>query len=498
MRATIGGINYSAYFYVTQDVGGTNPGEPKTGMLFSDLTSASFMRQGAARVAITPITLASASAVHADGGFIQVDATNMPGLYRLDIPDAALAAGVDLFVASIVPAGAQNAVASPLQVDLTIDLTDTVRAGLTALPDAAADAAGGLPISDTGGLDLDTKLANTNEITVARMGALTDWINGGRLDLLLDAIPTTAMRGTDNAATAVSLVVVGLNVLAIQGTGFVQGTDALDKVADKLDNIQGATFSTSTDSLEAIRNRGDAAWATGAAGLTEQNVRDAMKLTPTAGAPSSGSVDEHLDDILTDTGTTIPAQITALVVPDAAGVVPTAIENRQEMDSNSVDLNTLVAGQTTINNNVLLIDTAPMRGSDGALLAADINLTAGAVDTVTDVINDVGITQAGADKVWVSSSRTLTDGIQKNTAFNNLEFLMVLASDHVTPATGLTVTGTRSIDGGAFGAITGAIAEVSNGIYQVDLLAADTNGDVITYRFSSGTADDTFITVTTA
>lgn len=57
----------------------------------------------------------------------------------------------------------------------------------TALPAAAADAAGGLPVSDAGGLDLDAKLANTNEITVARMGALTDWIDGGRLDLILDA-----------------------------------------------------------------------------------------------------------------------------------------------------------------------------------------------------------------------------------------------------------------------------------------------------------------------
>ena len=58
----------------------------------------------------------------------------------------------------------------------------------TALPDAAADAAGGLPISDAGGLDLDAKLANTNEVTAARMQALTDLIDGGRLDLLIDAI----------------------------------------------------------------------------------------------------------------------------------------------------------------------------------------------------------------------------------------------------------------------------------------------------------------------
>jgi hypothetical protein len=58
----------------------------------------------------------------------------------------------------------------------------------TALPAAAADGAGGLPISDAGGLDLDTQLADTHEVTAARMGALTDWIDGGRLDLLLDAI----------------------------------------------------------------------------------------------------------------------------------------------------------------------------------------------------------------------------------------------------------------------------------------------------------------------
>lgn len=69
-----------------------------------------------------------------------------------------------------------------------MDFDDSVRGGLTALPNAAADAAGGLPISDAGGLDLDAKLAATNEITAARMGALTDWINGGRLDLILDDI----------------------------------------------------------------------------------------------------------------------------------------------------------------------------------------------------------------------------------------------------------------------------------------------------------------------
>ncbi|KKL08752.1 hypothetical protein LCGC14_2572710, partial [marine sediment metagenome] len=92
--------------------------------------------------------------------------------------------------------------------NVLIDDAHSVTRGLagTALPAAAADAIGGLPISDAGGLDLDAKLAATNEVTAARMAALTDWINGNRLDLLLDAIPTTAMRGTDSAATAADLL----------------------------------------------------------------------------------------------------------------------------------------------------------------------------------------------------------------------------------------------------------------------------------------------------
>lgn len=53
------------------------------------------------------------------------------------------------------------------------------------------------------------RAAALDEITAARMATLTDWINGGRLDLILDIIAAdvvnldgAAMRGTDNAALA--------------------------------------------------------------------------------------------------------------------------------------------------------------------------------------------------------------------------------------------------------------------------------------------------------
>jgi len=124
-----------------------------------------------------------------------------------------------------------------------------------------------------------------------------------------------------------------------------------------------------------------------------------------------------------------------------------------------------------------------------ATAQADLDIITGA-----DGVNLLSATQASIDAIEID---TASMGITKNATFSNFEFPMVLTSDHYTAATGLTVTGEKSIDGGAFAAVSGAIAEVGSGVYQCDLLAADTNGDVITYKFSSATADDTIITVTT-
>jgi hypothetical protein len=141
--------------------------------------------------------------------FEEVDATNHPGLYEIQIADArfAIASARALYITISGASGLQNTVFKvPL---VAYDPYDVVRLGLTSLPNAAADAAGGLPISDAGGLDLDahaallstvdgkvdtidgkiddvdtvvdTILVDTNELQA-------DWADGGRLDLLLDAV----------------------------------------------------------------------------------------------------------------------------------------------------------------------------------------------------------------------------------------------------------------------------------------------------------------------
>lgn len=85
-------------------------------------------------------------------------------------------------------------------------------------------------------------------------------------------------------------------------------------------------------------------------------------------------------------------------------------------------------------------------------------------------------------------------GLKKNQALNAYEFSMTDSTAH-NPATGKTVTVTRSIDGGAFGAGTiGAVTEVSDGIYKVDLPAADMNGTVVTLKMTASGSDTLFVT----
>ena len=56
--------------------------------------SASYVRSGAARVGISLVSQ-TVSGVWTSGGFVEVDPVNMPGLYRIDIPDLAFVSGVN-------------------------------------------------------------------------------------------------------------------------------------------------------------------------------------------------------------------------------------------------------------------------------------------------------------------------------------------------------------------------------------------------------------------
>ena len=64
--------------------------------------------------------------------------------------------------------------------------------------------------------------------------------------------------------------------------------------------------------------------------------------------------------------------------------------------------------------------------------------------------------------------------LKQSTTYTRM-FLMLLSSDHVSPATGKTVTVNLSKAGGSFAAAGGSVTEVANGWYKIALTTTDTN-----------------------
>lgn len=123
-----------------------------TGLVFNTASlAASYARAGAARVAITLATQ-TVTGGFSSGGFVEVDATNMPGLYRFDPPDAAFATGVDHVV--IMLKGASNMEPVLLEYQLGIDVNTTQVGGAT--PQTVSDVTTAIKALATTGASVGT------------------------------------------------------------------------------------------------------------------------------------------------------------------------------------------------------------------------------------------------------------------------------------------------------------------------------------------------------
>ena len=116
-------------------------GSGLTGLVYSSAgLSCYYVRPGSAAAALALATQ-TVTGSHSDGGFVEIDATNMPGMYRLDLSDAILASGVESV--AILLKGAANMAPVPIELQLI------VRQGETQLRSGTAQAGG------TGTITLD-------------------------------------------------------------------------------------------------------------------------------------------------------------------------------------------------------------------------------------------------------------------------------------------------------------------------------------------------------
>lgn len=191
---------------------------------------------------------------------------------------------------------------------------------------------------------------------------------------------------------------------------------------------------------------------------------------------------DKITSILEDTGTTIPAAVSDVLSTLDGPVISTLDRNQNDLDSILEDTGTTIQAQ---NSDII----STLDGPIDSALTQNTGLVSDILSTIDGpVISAISSIEAKTDN--------LPDGIQKNTALTDFEFVMTDSTDH-DPATGLTVTATRSIDGAAFASCANSVSEVSNGVYKIDLAAADLNGDVVTLRFTATNCDDTLVTIKT-
>jgi len=414
-----------------------------TGLVYnSSGLTAHYLPEGDATA--TAITLATMTVgTWATGGFKEVDATNMPGVYEIGLPDAVIDATSEGSTLVMLK-GATNMAPVLLEIELDkIDYRDGVRAGLTALPNAAADAAGGLVISDAGGLDIDTMdsristfassgvtastvtdktgysisgtkttLDDLNDVSTADVNTQVDL---GLSDIGLDHLVAASVTGTDIADNSIIARMVSKSATA-DWDSFDNTTDALEALADttggdataanqttiinaigtmtdlgggadianNLADMAGATFSSATDSLEAIRDRGDSAWVTGGGGS----------------APTEAEIYTYFTS--SSRQDTFKADVSALAT--AASI---AALNDFNPATDTVANVTTVATTTT---------NSDMRGTDNAFLAASAptNFSDLAITASTGRVT-VG-TNADKTGYSISGSITTLDGLNDPTA----------------------------------------------------------------------------------
>jgi len=313
-QVTQGSTDISVDVYIVDATDGT----PELGVLFNTAgIDLEYRREGEAVVSITEATLALLTTAHADGGFLEIG----HGYYRLDVPDAAFAAGAS---SVSIQGTVTGMVVLPQTIQLVaFDTQDSTRLGLTALPNANADAAGGLPISGLGGLDLDASLSGNIPQTADHTAGIAD-------------IPTVAEF---NART----------LLAADYFDPAVDTVTLDAAQPSI-TWQPMTF-TAVDTNANITfsgaGTGDvfAYTRVGTGGLYDTAYEADLSAVITNNA--------SIVDILLDTGTTIPADLAAL---------PTAAEvNAEVVDVLEVDTHAeptaAVAATTTIKDALMWLKT---------------------------------------------------------------------------------------------------------------------------------------------
>ena len=225
----------------------SSTGQGLSGLVFNSGSLVASYRKGAtgSRTAITLATQTVGGA-YSSGGFVEIDATNMKGVYRLDIPNAAVDA--EGFV-TLYLYGATNLLPTALRVDCRPLPVDVKKFGGTAGTFAA-----GIP---TAALDSAAILAVADQVwDEATSGHTTAGTYGGRIVRATNSNTEVQITGSNHIAADIhdlqSGVITAGDFAANSITASALATDAVTEIQSGL--ATSAALATESGKITNIEN----------------------------------------------------------------------------------------------------------------------------------------------------------------------------------------------------------------------------------------------------
>ncbi len=235
-----------------------------------ELDSASTSYTGANIEAQTTIGTFQAPSTSAKIRFKVVDATNFPGVYELQFHDSATAFGTgdtsQHISINIYEASTTALLIGPNMIQIPLvpwDPTDSVRMGLTALPNAAAGASGGVPLSADASGRVDVLKINGTSQTARDLGAnvlLSSGAGTGQLDFTSGIVKSNYVQilgatvATPATAGIIDVNVKNMNNVAATAITTIKAIQGLT-TADTIINLTNApTVGDFTSTMKASLN----------------------------------------------------------------------------------------------------------------------------------------------------------------------------------------------------------------------------------------------------
>lgn len=463
-----GATSQSVLLFLADSTSTTGGG--KTGLVFNTagLTAYySFAGASATSTSITLATLATVGTAWSTGGFKEIDATNMPGIYRFDIPNAALAASSGREV-TLYFQGATGLAPTPIKIELTgWDNQDAVHGGLTSLPNTACTTNASLLTSGTGTDQISVSAgkmllqATQSGVTIPTVTTVTNQLTAAAIatGIWQDA---TAGDFTTSSSIGKSLYTSGI-VPGAAGGHFISGTNTTTTV-NFTGNLSGSVGSVT--------------------GLTTATIATAVWTDTTAGDFTTTS----------SPGKILVAQLGGTFTSSSSSVFSTASLANAAAGSGP----TVAQIATGVWQDLLSSSDFSTVGSIGALLKADVSTTvtvggyATGQDPATLVLNAPQSSYIASGSI--GNSIAIAAG-STPTSINPFQFFLCFTGTN-TGATGKIVTATRNIDGGGFAPCANSVTEEGNGWYSIVLSSGDLSfSSSIAFNFAASGCDPCVMTL---